>query len=115
MSGRAGTAEVVRRWLEAFAGPEVDEAVVAELLHGEATFLEHPNRFSPGGERDRGLMLASIERGRAAFPEQRLEPTDVLVDGDAAAVRGVWTGVAADGTEIRSHSALFFELRNGLV
>jgi hypothetical protein len=57
-------AEVVRRWLAAFAGPEVDAAAVSELLHPDATFVERPNR---------------------------------------------------DGTKLRSHSALFFTLRNGLV
>ena len=88
---------------------------MSELLHPEATFVEPPNRFSPGGERDRERMLASIEQGRAAFPEQRLEPTDLLVDGAAAAVRATWTGLMADGTELLSHSALFFTLRDGLV
>lgn len=109
------TAEVVRRWLAAFAGPEVDAAAVSELLHPEATFVERPNRYSPGGERDRATTLASIDLGRAAFPEQRLEPTHVVVDGETAAVRARWTGLTADGTELRSHSALFFTLRDGLV
>ena len=115
MSEPSETAAVVQRWLEAFAGPEVDAAAVSELLHPEATFVERPNRFSPGGERDRETTLASIERGGAMFPEQRLEPTDVFVDGATAAVRAIWTGVTADGTEIRSHSALFFTLRDGQV
>jgi ketosteroid isomerase-like protein len=115
VSGRDATAEVVRRWLAAFAGPEVDATDVSELLHPEATFVERPNRYSPGGERDRETTLASIDLGRAAFPEQRLEPTHVVVDGETAAVRATWTGVTADGTELRSHSALFFTLRDGLV
>jgi len=88
VSERDATAEVVRRWLAAFAGPS---------------------------ERDPETTLASIDLGRAAFPEQRLEPTHVVVDGETAAVRATWTGVRADGTELRSHSALFFTLRDGLV
>jgi ketosteroid isomerase-like protein len=115
VSGPEETAEVVRRWLEAFAGPEVDADAVAALLHADATFVERPNRFSPGGERDRETTIASIEQGRTMFPEQRLEPTDVLVDGSSAAVRAIWTGVTADGTAISSHSALFFTLRDGQV
>jgi ketosteroid isomerase-like protein len=63
------TAEVVRRWLAAFAGPEVDAAAVSH----------------------------------------------VVVDGETAAVRARWTGLTANGTKLRSHSALFFTLRNGLV
>ena len=31
-----------------------------------------------------------------------------LVDGAVAAVRATWTGVMADGTELRSHSALTY-------
>ena len=64
------TADVVRRWLTAFAGPEVDAAAVS---------------------------------------------THVLVDDATAAVRAPWTGVTAGRTELRSHSALFFTLRDGLV
>jgi ketosteroid isomerase-like protein len=115
VSERDETSRVVERWLAAFAGPEVDTAAVAELLHPDGTFVERPNRDSPGGERDRETTLASIELGRAAFPEQRLETTDVVVGDGNAAARAVWTGVMADGTELRSHSALFFTLRDGLV
>jgi ketosteroid isomerase-like protein len=115
VSDRDATAEVVRRWLAAFGGPKVDAGAVAELLHPAATFVERPNRYSPGGERDRETTLASIDLGGAAFPEQRLEPTHVVVDGETAAVRATWTGVTADGTELRSHSALFFTQRDGLV
>ena len=53
-------------------------------------FVEH--EALPGFPPDRGGVVAFFKTLRAGFPDMRMNPDDVLVDGDKAVARATTTG-----------------------
>lgn len=82
-----------------------------------------PNRIYPNGSRaSLPGMLTPFEKGRQLLSSQRYEIRNVVVNGDTVAPEAVWTGRFATsfgalqaGSEMRAHSAMFLEFRDGKI
>ena len=114
---------VVERYLALLFDPAATSAQLADLLHDDVVFVEHPNLVSPqGSRRDRSALLASFESGRRLMAEQRLDDLEVLPAGDYVVARAAWSGTpAGDAAPLRAGStllarlAMFFTVRDGRV
>ena len=114
---------VVERYLALLFDPAATSARLADLLHDDVVFVEHPNQVSPqGSRRDRSALLASFEAGRRLMAEQRLDDLDVLPAGDYVVARASWSGTLAvdaaplrAGSTLRARLAMFFTIRDGRV
>ena len=114
---------VVERYLALLFDPAATSARLADLLHDDVVFVEHPNQVSPqGSRRDRSALLASFEAGRRLMAEQRLDDLEVLPAGDYVVARAAWSGTLAvdaaplrAGSTLRARLAMFFIVRDGRV
>jgi ketosteroid isomerase-like protein len=114
---------VVERYLALLFDPAATSARLADLLHDDVVFVEHPNQVSPqGSRRDRSALLASFEAGRRLMAEQRLDDLEVLPAGDYVVARAAWSGTLAvdaaplrAGSTLRARLAMFFTVRDGRV
>ncbi len=110
-----------RRYLKAIEDGEVD--LVTNLFSPDATIEQLPNRIYPQGLRaDVTKIAGAFEKGRKPFSRQTYEITNHLVTGDLVAMEVIWTGTLtlafgtlAAGSQMRCHSAMFIEFRNGKI
>lgn len=93
------------------------------LFAPDAIVEQLPNRIYPNGASVRALeSRASFEKGRKLFSSQRYEITNQVVNADMVALEVLWIGKLAvplgnlqAGSEMRAHSAMFLEFRDGKI
>ena len=113
--------EVVRAFLRAMFDPALPPEAATRFLSPAVRFVERPNAFLPDGRS--GSMegvVPGILAGRRMFVRQRFTIEQLVCEGDQVAVRALWEGHTQPGegqpaTTLRSHSALFFTVRDGLI
>jgi ketosteroid isomerase-like protein len=108
----SGVESVVRRYYEVVSDLTSTEADLRPLIADDVTVVEHPNALTvQGAERDLEQTLAGFASGKRLLREQRFDVTDVLVDGDRAAVRATWSGtVGVDAGPFRAGQTLRAEV-----
>jgi ketosteroid isomerase-like protein len=113
--------EKIRRYLRSIETG--DFACIAEVIGPNATIEQLPNRIYPNGIRAGVAKMAdSFEKGRKLLSAQSYEIRNHVVNGDKAAVEVLWSGKLAiafgnlaAGSEMRAHSAMFFEFAKGKI
>jgi ketosteroid isomerase-like protein len=110
-----------RRYLKAIE--EGDAAYVVSLFSGDACVEQLPNRiYSQGSRASISQIPEAFEKGRKIFGRQTYEITNEAATADLVVLEVLWTGqlaipfgTLAAGSEMRSHSALFIEFRDGKI
>lgn len=116
MTDKSPTAVVARHWaLSNTPGgfQRTPELCSRDCIHQPSPGVQHVGRKE---QRERIAAVASMVRDWTVVPHER------LVEGDAAATRYTWTGVAAvpfgefeAGARLRLDATCFFTVRGGLV
>jgi ketosteroid isomerase-like protein len=114
---------VVERYLAVVADLGAPTASLAELVHPDAGFVEHPNAIAPTGrKRDAQAAQAAFARSRSLLSRQRIDVLDHVAAGDRVVTRARWTGTLATdagavaaGTELRADSCMVFTVRDGRI
>jgi ketosteroid isomerase-like protein len=84
---------------------------------------ELPNRVSPDGKRRKLTeILEGAERGQKVLSAQRFEIRSAVATGNRVILEVLWVGTLAipfgtipAGGEMRAHSAMFLEFRDGKI
>lgn len=113
--------EKLRRYLKSIETGEF--ANVAELFSADAVMEQLPNRIYPNGIRSGvSRMAEAFEKGRKLLSSQSYEIKNSVVNGDKVSLEVLWTGKLAisfgslaAGSEMRAHSAMFFEFADGKI
>jgi len=121
MSTSADHLEAVRRYLKGIESGTFSD--IAELFTPDVVMEQLPNRIYPNGIRGTlAQMSESFDKGRKVLSSQTYEIKNAVVNGDSVAVEVLWTGTLAigfgnltSGSQMRAHSAMFFEFRDGRV
>ena len=100
-----------------------DFAYIADLFSPEAVVEQLPNRIYPNGiKSDVSAMAEAFEKGRKLLSSQRYEIASFVADGDRLSIEVLWTGTLAVpfgtlsiGSQMRAHSAMFFQFRDGKI
>ncbi|HUS31039.1 MAG TPA: nuclear transport factor 2 family protein [Kofleriaceae bacterium] len=108
------TKETVLAYLHAIESHNLD--LVAQFLHDDVQVTEHPNKLNPAGKTyDKAALREAGERGKALLASERYEVRAMTVEGDHCVAQILWTGVLADGREMKAHICSAIELRDGRV
>jgi ketosteroid isomerase-like protein len=121
MPSTADHLNTVRRYLRAIEDGTF--ADVADLFTPDAVMEQLPNRIYPQGVRGNlSRMADAFEKGRKVLSAQTYEIKNALVNENSVAVEVLWTGTLAlsfgnlsAGSEMRAHSAMFFEFKDGKI
>lgn len=113
--------EIARRYIKSIE--EGNFEFVAAIFAPEATVEQLPNRIYPKGMRANVSQMAEgFAKGRTLFSSQTYEITNEAVNADTVALEVLWTGKLAipfgglaAGAEMRCHSAMFIEFRDGKI
>jgi ketosteroid isomerase-like protein len=113
--------EKVQRYLKSIE--EGNFAYIAEIFDPEAVMEQLPNRIYPTGIRAGvSKMAEAFEKGRKLLSSQTYEVKSYVVNGEKVAVEVLWIGKLAfplgslaAGSEMRAHSAMFFEFHGGRI
>jgi ketosteroid isomerase-like protein len=114
--------DTARRFLAAIQrGATGDE--LAQFFTPDVVQEELPNRVSPNGrQRKLAGILEGAERGQKLLSAQRFEIRTALATGDRVILEVLWVGTLAipfgtipAGGEMRAHSAMFLEFRDGKI
>jgi ketosteroid isomerase-like protein len=113
--------EVIRRYLKSVETGAFSD--VASLFTPDIVIEQLPNRIYPQGLRATiSQMSAAFEKGRKLLSSQTYEIKNSVVNGDSIAVEVLWTGTLAvgfgtltEGSQMRCHSAMFFEFKDGKI
>lgn len=113
--------EKVARYLKSIENG--DFAYIADLFSSDAVLEQLPNRIYPHGiESDVSGMAEAFEKGRKLLSSQSYEIKSFVADGDKLSVEVLWTGTLAVafgslavGSQLRAHSAMFFQFRDGKI
>jgi len=100
-----------------------DYAPIAEIFDQDAVMEQFPNRIYPKGiSSGVTAMEEAFKKGRKLLSSQNYKIKNHLVQGDQVAVEVLWTGrlaiafgSMAAGSEMRCHSAMFFDFKDGKV
>jgi ketosteroid isomerase-like protein len=113
--------ETLRRYLKSIE--DGNFSCIAQLFAKDSVIEQLPNRIYPNGLRA-GVetMSAAFEKGRKLLSHQTYEIKGHVVEGDKVALEVLWTGKLAipfgslaAGSEMRAHSAMFFEFQDGKI
>lgn len=113
--------ETVQRYLKSIENGTF--ADIRELLAPGMVMEQLPNRIYPKGSRG-GVseMAESFEKGRKLLSSQTYQVTNHVVSGNTIALEVLWIGrlavpfgALAAGSEMRAHSAMFLEFRDGKI
>jgi ketosteroid isomerase-like protein len=115
------TLEQARRYLRAIENG--DAAYVASVFSPAAVIEQLPNRIYPNGlSADVSRVAEAFEKGRKIFARQIYEITNEVTTEDTVALEVLWTGslaipfgTLAAGSQVRCHSAMFLEFREGKI
>lgn len=110
-----------RRHLKAIE--EGDANYVLSLFSPDAVLEQLPNRICPQGLRSTVSQIPeAFEKGRKIFSRQTYEITNEPVTENTVALEVLWTGTLAipfgtlaAGNQMRCHSAIFLEFRDGRI
>jgi ketosteroid isomerase-like protein len=113
--------DTARRYLKAIE--DGDANCVISLFAPDAVFEQLPNRIYPNGLRSGVSQMAeAFEKGRKILSSQTYEITNSCTTGNNLALEVLWTGTLAipfgslaAGSQMRCHSAMFLEFRNGKI
>lgn len=100
-----------------------DVAAVADLFAPDAVVEQLPNRIYPNGlQSGVAPMAQAFAKGRKLLSSQRYEIKNAVAEGDRLSVEVLWTGTLAlgfgslaAGSQMRAHSAMFFQFRDGKI
>src|SRR5215469_1303237 len=121
MSTPAENLDIVRRYLKTIEdGPF---ATIVDLFTPDMMIEQLPNRiYLQGVKNSVAQMAEGFEKGRKLLSTQTYEIKNALANGNYVAVEVLWTGTLAvsfgtlsPGSQMRAHSAMFFEFRNGKI
>jgi ketosteroid isomerase-like protein len=106
--------EKVARYLRSIESG--DFAYIADLFSPDAVLEQLPNRIYPNGIKS-GIsrMAVAFEKGRMLLSSQSYEIKSCVADGDTLSVEVLWTGTLAAGSQMRAHSAMFFQFKDGKI
>ena len=96
---------------------------IAPLFTPDVVVEQLPNRIYAQGLRATiSQMAAAFEKGRKLLSSQTYEIKNAVTNGDSVAVEVLWTGTLAvgfgtltAGAQMRCHSSMFFEFKNGKI
>lgn len=116
-----GILEQARRYLKAIENG--DAAYIISVFSPEAVIEQLPNRIYPNGlSADVSQVAEAFEKGRKIFARQTYEITNEVITEDTVALEVLWTGTLAipfgtlaAGSQMRCHSAMFLEFRDGKI
>jgi ketosteroid isomerase-like protein len=114
--------DAARQYLAAIASRATGDAL-SRFFAPDAVQEELPNRVSPDGKRRKlAGILEAAERGQRVLSEQRFEIRSAISTGDRVILEVLWVGTLAipfgtipAGGEMRAHSAMFLEFRDGKI
>ena len=113
--------EKVRRYLSSLEHGAFSD--ISDLFAPDMVMEQLPNRIYPKGVRA-GIaqMAVAFEKGRTILASQKYEIKSHIGEGDRLALEVIWTGILAipcgnvgAGSEMRAHSAMFFEFKDGKI
>jgi ketosteroid isomerase-like protein len=113
--------DIAHRYLKAVETG--DAPSVLDLFTSDAAVEQLPNRIYPQGLRS-GVkdIPQAFEKGRKIFSRQTYEITNEVTTGETIALEVLWTGTLAipfgtlaAGSQMRCHSAMFLEFRDGKI
>ena len=98
-------------------------ADVKALLAPNIVMEQLPNRIYPNGLHGTlSQMESAFEKGRKLLSKQSYEINRAVVEGNMVVVEVVWTGTLAvgfgtlaAGSQMRCHSAMFFEFKDSKI
>jgi ketosteroid isomerase-like protein len=113
--------DTARRYLKAIE--DGDAHYVLSLISPDAVLEQLPNRIYPKGLRANVSQAAeAFEKGRKILSRQTYEITNQSATGNIVALEVLWTGTLAipfgtlaAGSQMRCHSAIFIEFRDGKI
>ena len=113
--------EKVARYLRSIESG--DFAYIADLFSPDAVLEQLPNRIYPNGIKSGvSRMAEAFEKGRMLLSSQSYEIKSCVADGDRLSVEVLWTGTLAvafgslaAGSQMRAHSAMFFQFKDGKI
>ena len=113
--------ERIQRYLKSIE--DGNFAYIAELFAPNAVMEQLPNRIYPNGIRSGvSRMGEAFEKGRKLLSSQTYEIKSHVVNGERVAMEVLWIGKLAvpfgnlaAGSEMRAHSGMFFEFRDGKI
>ncbi|MFN2563701.1 MAG: nuclear transport factor 2 family protein [Gemmatimonadaceae bacterium] len=96
---------------------------LAQFFTPDVVQEELPNRVVPDGKRRKlAAILEAAERGQQVLTAQRFEIRSAVATGDRVILEVLWVGTLAipfgtipAGGEMRAHSAMFLEFRDGKI
>lgn len=100
-----------------------DFAYIADLFAPDAVVEQLPNRIYPNGIKSGvSKMAEAFEKGRKLLSAQSYEISNCIAEGDRVSVEVLWTGTLAvafgsmaGGSQMRAHSAMFFQFKDGKI
>jgi len=113
--------EKVARYLRSIENG--DFAYIADLFSPDAVLKQLPNRIYPNSIKSGvATMAEAFEKDRKLMSSQSYELKSWVADGDRLSVEVLWTdtpavlfGSLAAGSEMRTHSAMFFQFKDGKI
>src|ERR1035438_910371 len=110
-----------RRYLKAIE--DGDANYVMNLFPLDTILEQLPNRIYPNGLCSPVARVSeAFEKGRKIFARQTYEITNEVVNGNTVALEVLWSGTLAipfgtlsAGNQMRCHSAMFLEFREGKI
>ena len=114
--------ELAREYIRAIeSGATGDE--IARFFTPDGVIRELPNRVAlHGSVSDLANALEAVKRGQRLFKRQTYTIMNILGHGDRVALEMDWTGVTAvqiqnlpPDSEMRDHTAIFLEFRDGRI
>ena len=113
--------DIVRRYLKNVENGTFSD--VAPLFTPDVVMEQLPNRIYPQGLRATiSQMSTAFEKGRKLLSAQTYEIKNAVANRDSVSVEVLWTGTLAvslgslaAGSQMRCHSAMFFEFKDGKI
>jgi ketosteroid isomerase-like protein len=113
--------DTARHYLKAIEAGDAES--VLSLFSPDAILEQLPNLIYPTGLRTTiSEVPAAFEKGRKIFSRQTYEITNEAATGNLVALEVLWTGMLTipfgtltAGSEMRCHSAMFLEFRDGRI
>jgi len=113
--------ETIRGYLKSIENGAFSE--VKGIFTPDVVMDQLPNRIYPQGLRGTlSQMENAFEKGRKLLAKQTYEIKNAVAEGESVAVEVLWTGTLATGfgslaagSQMRCHSAMFFEFQEGKI
>lgn len=113
--------DITRQYLNAIERGSVQESVA--FYSPDVIQQEFPNRLVPNGiERNLSALHEAALRGQKVILEQHYDVQSIVASGDTVILEVIWRGKLAVpvgslkiGDEMRAHSAMFIEFRDGKI